>query len=231
MRGARNQGITCIVPAFNEAARIARVLEVATAHPAIGAVIVIDDGSSDGTAKIAAGVAGVEVVRMPQNGGKSLAVATGLALAETDFVALLDADLAGLTVEDLDRLLTPVLDGAADCAISLRRNAPFPWRWIGLDYISGERVFRRDLVAGRLEEIGALARFGLEVWMNGLLLQARTPIAVVRWPGVSSPLKLEKMGVMRGVLADLRMLGDIFRQISPVTAARQILGMRALRRV
>jgi len=221
--------VTCIVPAFNEAARIARVLEVATAHPGIGRVIVVDDGSADGTAGIAEGFARVEVIRQGVNQGKSRAVATGFANATSAFVALLDADLAGLTVADLDRLLAPVLAGEADCAISLRRNAPFPWRWIGLDYISGERVFRRDLVADRLEEVERLARFGLEVWMNNRLLERRARLAVVRWPGVSSPLKFRKVGLVKGALADLKMMLDIFSEISPLTATRQILGLRALR--
>lgn len=229
MTGPAAADLTCIVPAFNEAGRIERVLGVATAHPGIASVIVVDDGSQDGTAEIAERVPGVEVIRFDVNQGKSRAVACGLAQAKTRYVALLDADLAGLTVDDIDRLLRPVLDGRADCAISLRRNAPFPWRWIGLDYISGERVFRRDLVAERLDEIGDLPRFGLEVWMNSRLLAEQARLAVVRWPGVSSPLKLHKMGVLRGILADLRMIRDIFAHISPAMATRQIVGLRGLR--
>ena len=88
---------------------------------------------------------------------------------------------------------------------------------------------QRELLESRLDQIGGLPRFGLEVWMNGVLIGARARIAVVRWPGVSSPLKSQKMGLMQGALADLRMLRDIFAQISPMTAARQIFGMRALR--
>ena len=51
--------LSCVIPAFNEAPRIATVLREVLGHPAIDEVIVVDDGSSDGTADAAAAVEGV----------------------------------------------------------------------------------------------------------------------------------------------------------------------------
>lgn len=98
--------VTCLLPAFNEAPRIGQVLEVVTGHPLIDEVIVIDDGSTDATANIAARK-GVTVVMLGQNGGKARALAAGVARARGDILVLLDSDLIGLTRHDVTRLIAP----------------------------------------------------------------------------------------------------------------------------
>lgn len=226
--------ITCILPAYNEAPRIGSVLERVLDHRQIAEVIVIDDGSSDGTAEIAEGYRDahphLRVLRQTQNGGKTAAVAAGIAEAAGSHLLLLDSDLLGLTHADLGALIAPVASGEADVTISLRRNAPRIWRVIGLDYISGERVIPREMLGARLDALNALPRFGLEVFMNQLWIAERARIAVVSWPGVDSPMKSAKLGNWRaGVAADARMIRDIFRTIAPHRALGQIVTMRSLR--
>ncbi len=70
--------ICAVIPAYNEAASVARV--AAGALDAAGCALVVDDGSTDGTAEAAA-AAGARVVRHKQNRGKGAAIATGLAWA------------------------------------------------------------------------------------------------------------------------------------------------------
>ncbi|MBD3786095.1 MAG: glycosyltransferase family 2 protein [Sphingomonadales bacterium] len=220
--------LSCVIPAYNEAPRIARVLASVVGHPMIDEVIVVDDGSADGTAEVVAGVSGVRLIRLPENRGKTFAVATGIEAAAHDLVMLLDSDLIGLAPEHLAALAAPVREGRADVSISLRRNAPGLWRAIGLDYISGERVLRRDwLLAG--EGLRALPRFGLEVHMNRMLIGRAARIAVVHWPEVESPFKHTKFGLWAGLRADARMMRDIFRTVPAHRAALQIVQMRRLR--
>jgi len=219
--------LSCIIPAYNEAPRIAAVLASVVGHPLIDEVIVVDDGSSDGTAEVVAKVPGVRLIALAQNRGKSWAVATGIEAAGHDLVLLLDSDLLGLHQEDLTALIAPVREGRADVTISLRGNSPWPWRLIGLDYISGERVLRKALV-GAPEALRALPRFGLEMHLNRRLIAARARIAVVRWPEVASPWKGAKRGRRAGILADLKMLADMFRTVPVHRALGQIVGMRAL---
>ncbi|MCB6179785.1 glycosyltransferase [Rhodobacter sp. Har01] len=219
--------LSCILPAFNEAPRIGAVLRNVRGHPLIDEVIVVDDGSTDGTAAVVAGFAGVRLIALPQNGGKSAAIAAGVQAARHDLLLFLDSDLLGLTPAQLTGLIRPVLTGQAEVSISLRRNAPLPWRLIGLDYISGERVVPRRLLPGPAA-MAALPRFGLEVAMNAVWIAARARIAVVRWPGVDSPYKHAKRGRLAGIVADLRMLRDIFATVPLPRVAVQVWHMRRL---
>ena len=225
MRG----GITCLIPAYNEAARIGTVLAAVALHPAVDRVVVIDDGSSDGTAEVAA-AAGAVVLRGPGNAGKTQALLRGLATVQTRHVMLLDADLLGLTADDIARLIAPVMAGRAAASISLRGNAPRTWRLLGVDYISGERVFATDLLAGQEANLARLPRFGFEVFLNRLLIARNAPVAVVPWPGVASPSKAAKRGWLRGMADDARMLSDIFHTINPGEVVSQIAGLKRLNR-
>lgn len=220
--------ITCLVPAHDEAARIGAVLGVLVGHSMIDRVLVIDDGSQDGTAEVAR-KAGAEVLRLVPNRGKTRALAQGIAASDGDWLLLIDADLAGLTAADVTQLVWPVLEGRADVSLSLRGNAPRLWRWLGVDYISGERMLPRGLIAPHLSALESLPKFGFEVFLNRLMLTQGLRPAVVRWPGVASPAKATKRGLWRGALADVRMIADILRVIGPLTVLSQIA--RIARRV
>lgn len=227
--GGLKPRLSCIIPAFNEGPRIGTVLDVVMAHPLIDEIIVVDDGSTDDTVACVTSRAGVELVRLAANGGKSRAVAAGLARARGSLLLLVDADLIGLGPEDLTSLILPVVDGYADVSISLRGNAPRLWQWIGLDYISGERMLRRELMAGRKHELDRLPRFGLEVWINEICIATLARISVVSWSGVESPLKSRKFGWLRGAIADVSMVADLVRSVGPTRLVRQIIVMRRLR--
>lgn len=217
--------VSCIIPACNEATRIGKVLDVVRNHPLLFEIIVVDDGSADNTANVAR-EKGVRVVRLAKNQGKSHAVAEGIAAARGSHLLMLDADLMGLNECDITRLVQPVIQNQADVTISLRRNSPWIWRCIGLDYISGERVFARELLATRLDEIRALPHFGLEVWINRLWIAAGFRVQVVSWKGVISPYKAAKMGWLRGLMADVSMMRDIFRTITLRESVQQIISLR-----
>lgn len=221
--------ISCIVPAYNEGPRIKAVLDVVAAHPLIDEVIVVDDGSSDHTAALASGWEKVNLVCLAKNGGKTRALATGIAKARGTYLLLVDSDLIGLGAAELTALILPVLNDQADMAISLRRNAPGLWHLIGIDYISGERVLRRSLIADRLAELDSLPRFGFEVWLNQICIEAATRLAVVEWGRVDSPIKSHKYGVLQGIAADFLMIADLLRTAGPLQLVQQIVRMRNLR--
>lgn len=80
----------------------------------------IDDAPVDDTGGVAA-QAGARVLSLPKNGGKSAAVAAGLRVARGELVMFLDADLIGLTADQVTALVSPALTGQSDGTI---RRAP-----------------------------------------------------------------------------------------------------------
>jgi hypothetical protein len=221
--------ISCVICAYNEAPRIAVVLRVACAHPLLGEVIVVDDGSTDDTAAIVAQFPSVRLIRCETNGGKSAAMAVGVAAARHGLLMLLDADLKGLCADDISALARPVLRGNADVSLSLRQNSLLVFRVIGLDFVSGERVVRKALLSEALEAIHDLPRFGIEVFMNRSIIKQGLPIAVTHWPQVTQTRKTEKLGYWKGLRAEWRMIADLLKVTYPLALLGQTLRLLSLR--
>jgi glycosyltransferase involved in cell wall biosynthesis len=119
--------VAVLIPAYNEADRIAATVTAAGALSAADVVVVVDDGSRDGTAR-AAEQAGASVLRHARNRGKAAAMETGAEairlLDQRDrrqvprHLLFLDADL-GATAAEAGPLITPVTAGEADMTIGV----------------------------------------------------------------------------------------------------------------
>lgn len=103
---------TVVIPALNEAKRIAEVVEFALADPATAEVIVIDDSSIDNTAQLAR-QAGAKVLTSSML-GKGPSMHDGVAPAQCNLLVYLDGDLAGLRSGLITDLCAPLLRGEAD---------------------------------------------------------------------------------------------------------------------
>lgn len=104
--------ISVIIPALNESATIASVVEFARRSPGVTQVIVVDDGSIDATAELAR-TAGAEVITSSQL-GKGASMRDGLCHAVEPFVVYLDGDLRGLSEDAIPLLTAPLLRNEAD---------------------------------------------------------------------------------------------------------------------
>lgn len=111
--GSESEGtmVSIVIPALNESARIAQVVGHARRSPLVGEVVVIDDGSIDGTGELAE-AAGARVV-MSSLLGKGASMRDGLEAATGDVVVYLDGDLTGLAEDLVERLCEPILSGEA----------------------------------------------------------------------------------------------------------------------
>ena len=117
--------LSIVVPAYNEERRLPETLpcivDFVQAQDYAAEVIVVDDGSSDGTASVVEEIAAdAPFVRLIKNEhrGKGFAVKTGALAAEGDFVFLCDADLS-MPIEEVAKFLPPALEGY-DVAIGSR---------------------------------------------------------------------------------------------------------------
>jgi glycosyltransferase involved in cell wall biosynthesis len=163
--------LSVIIPVYNEARNIAEILKRVRAARAASEIVVVDDGSRDGSRELLQQMDGkgrLRVILHPENRGKGAAVRTGIEAARGDVVLIQDADLE-YNPGDYPALLQPIKDGIADVVYGSRflggpRRAVMFWHMIAnqlltlmtnvlyntilSDMETGYKVFRREITAG-----------------------------------------------------------------------------------
>jgi glycosyltransferase involved in cell wall biosynthesis len=176
--------VSVVIPVYNEAATIAELIARVHAADVPKEIIVVDDGSTDGTRDVLAAAEGryqnLRVVVQSRNCGKGAALRLGFQQATGDFVLVQDADLEYDPAE-YPVLLKPLIDGKADVVYGSRflttkeHRVLFFWHSVGnrlltlisnmftnlnlTDMETGFKVFRREVIQSiKLEQ----NRFGFE---------------------------------------------------------------------
>jgi hypothetical protein len=186
---------------------------------------VVDDGSTDDTRAVADGFSNVACWFKNQRPEERRDLCRRLRRSR-QLLLFLYVDLIVLKQSYISELIFPVLRKEAHASISLRSDALLPWRAIGLDYLSGERVLRRDFLAEHLNVIAQLPGFGLESYINQMLIEGNSRVKVVRWAHVGHTYKSRKHGVWKGIAGEARMLMNIVETTSVAGNAHQIVEMR-----
>jgi len=182
--GEKTACLGVIIPAYNEAGTIAKVLETVLAQPLVREVVVVDDASRDGTWEAlqppARADARIRLLQHPVNRGKGAALRTGFATATAPIIVVQDADLE-YDPADYATLAGPILAGKADAVFGSRfagsgaHRVLYFWHYVGnktltllsnmatnlnlTDMESGYKMFRREeMLKIQIEE----DRFGFE---------------------------------------------------------------------
>jgi hypothetical protein len=206
--------VTVIIPAFNEAGRVGAVVRAACQVEFVNQVIVVDDGSTDGTAEEAldAATSGVQVqvLKHSANQGKGQALISGVKAARDPVLIFLDADLLHLNPEHIRDLAEPVLNNQVAMSLGIFEHG----RWITdlshrmTPWLTGQRCVVAELMNDL--PMDAAAGYGFE---TALTLQARQrgwPVQSVPMMGVSHPTQLRRSG-WGLVTFKVKMLAHILR--------------------
>jgi cellulose synthase/poly-beta-1,6-N-acetylglucosamine synthase-like glycosyltransferase/peptidoglycan/xylan/chitin deacetylase (PgdA/CDA1 family) len=156
--------VSIVVPAYNEREGIAAAVRSLAAHRRGTEVIVVDDGSTDGTADIVRSL-GLPNVRLIQqtNGGKARALNTGIAAAAHDLIVLVDADTV-FEPDAVHRLVQPFADprvGAVAGNVKVGNRHGMVATWQHIEYVIGFNLDRRlyDLLQCMATVPGAIGAF------------------------------------------------------------------------
>jgi len=163
--------LSVIIPVYNESESIREILKRVQSTKMAKEIIVVDDGSTDGTRDVLKklnGKGGIRVVLHERNKGKGAAVRAGMAAASGDVLLIQDADLE-YDPRDYPHLLQPIQEGIADVVYGSRflggpRRATMYWHMIAnklltfmtnilydnilTDMETGYKVFRREVIEG-----------------------------------------------------------------------------------
>lgn len=175
--------ISIIIPAYNEEGRIKDTLDSIVDIKEINEIVVVDDGSSDDTYKIASEIKSdkLKVFKLDKNRGKGYALNYGLRISmkNADIIGFLDGDL-GKSAKEIRKLIVPILDGEADVTIAkfppakkkgglgfvkgLAKQSVLEMTGVELDStLSGQRIFKKEVLE-KFDEIPF--GYGVEVGMT-----------------------------------------------------------------
>lgn len=214
--------ISCVVPAFNEEDNISMVLNVLEKIKWLDEVIVVDDGSTDRTSKIASSYKNpkIHLIGLKKNKGKGRAIAEGVRASRSDLLIFLDADLIGLKEAHLLELVSPIVfSKTADLTLGvfaiskLNKNAGTKIANRALPWISGQRaIYKKNLPSFKKL---SNSRFGVDLLITKNVHKDR--IKVVKLDGLHQNSKEQKTDLFSAIRARIKMYYQItkmFRSLS-----------------
>lgn len=201
--------VAAVVPVYNEEQTLAAVLAALQETAGIDEVLVVSDGSTDGTAAVARAM-GVTTVELHRNHGKGLAMAAGVAHTAAPVILFVDGDIAGLEPPVLRNLIAPVVRGELAMHIGVRHRGPFIdafHRRFG-PQLSGIRCLRRDVFTR--VPAGYLRGYRVETALNWVCRRLALPVGILVLHDLEHVKKEAKRGFLAGAGQRLAMFAAVF---------------------
>ena len=188
--------LSIVIPAYNEKNTIEAIIKKVKAVDLGGLekeIIIVDDGSKDGTREILRQMPGIRLILHEKNLGKGGAIKTGFQNATGDILIIQDADLE-YDPQDYKKILSPILNGQADVVYGSRfltsepKRVLFIWHFLGnisltllSDLLTGltltdmetcYKAFRKEVVDSFKDKIKS-RRFGIEPELTALAAKGK----------------------------------------------------------
>lgn len=200
-----------VIPARNEETTVGEVVRAALATPGVGQVVVVDDGSTDGTSAVAR-AAGAAVVSTGSAGGsKARALSRGFeatAATTAEVLVFFDSDILNASPAHFAALAAPVVSGEVwlSCGIVPYGRLRDPL-FLRLPPITGLRALRREVFAAVPDE--KRNGFQIEIMINEVVARRGLPCSIRVLSGLRHRSKLAKVGWRRGLPAHLAMTREL----------------------
>lgn len=213
---------SCIIPFRNEETRIGKVLKEVIKVKKISQIIGVDGASTDQSYYfVKKNFPQVELVRMKKNLGKTEAVKEGMKRARGDYILLLDADLLGVKKDELEFVITNMLQRPEiDMLILKRTKTPFLSRLIRSDLVfSGERIIKKNDLKKILDQ--PLTKYQLEIAANKYMIDNKKTFYWFQASTENTP-KVKKENWLTGYWKELKMKANVI-SYDPIGYHWQIL--------
>lgn len=212
--------VTAIIPAYNEEQTIAGIVNCIKNVELIQKIIVVSDGSTDRTAEYAR-ESGADVIELRENVGKGGAIKAGINECGTEIILFLDADLIGLTERHVLALIEPVINNKTDMTIGIFKNGRMVTDFAQrvTPYLSGQRAIKKSVI-DKIPNID-ITRYGVEVAVTRYVEKYSVRVQEVDLPDMTHITKEEKLGVIKGVQARLKMYWDIVKLLSSYNGKKE----------
>jgi len=161
----QSKRLSVIIPVYNEEKTIASVIEIVHAWGKAKEIIIINDGSEDQSLQaIAQFSKKITLISLKTNKGKGYALDLGVQRSTGDIVMFLDGDIISLTFRDLDRILSPIVQGKADMVLGIPRLSNLG-TFEPFNVYTGIRVMKRSDVV-EMSNSWKSVGYGVELIMN-----------------------------------------------------------------
>lgn len=160
--------ISAVISAYNEENTVAAVVETTLKSHIIDEVILINDGSTDNTAKnseIFLSNSKYKCIEYEKNRGKSFAMVEGVETANGDIIVFIDADILNFEEKHIKQLIIPLVNKEAGMVIGHPTENKFDEKLNPLQMFAGERAIYKTDIIPFLEDIRT-TQYGIETMLN-----------------------------------------------------------------
>lgn len=194
----KNKKITCIIPAYNEEKNIEKNISIIKKflEKEIFEIIVINDCSTDNTAKILENIENIKIIENKKNLWKSKSIYKWIKQSKWDFIFLLDADLQNLNEKNISDFINPIFEEKTDIVMAFFKNSVplFPFKKI--DYCSWQRIFPKKILENNLENLQKIENYWLEVFLNKIFIENNLKLKIIKWENVENDFHHKKNGFL-----------------------------------